>query len=288
MSNQCGSCGGKDGCGAGMKEKERKIAGGGGKKPEKIPQSEFNNIKNVIAVMSGKGGVGKSTVSALFATSLARSGYKVGVMDADITGPSIPKMFGLKGRPGHTSLGVEPALSTMKIKIMSINLLLENEDDPVIWRGPLMSGVIKQFWTEVVWGDLDYLIVDLPPGTGDAPLTVMQSLPLDGLIMVTSPQEVAAMVVRKAVKMAEMMKVPLLGLIENMSYTTCPNCGEKIEVFGPSHVEEIAKGVELPLIGRIPLDPKLAELCDQGLVENYETDVFSEIVPKDVMDKIDE
>ncbi|HZK19050.1 MAG TPA: Mrp/NBP35 family ATP-binding protein [Clostridia bacterium] len=271
-----------------MKEREQKAAGAGAKKPEKIPQSEFNNIKNVIAVMSGKGGVGKSTVSALFASSLARSGYKVGVMDADITGPSIPKMFGLKGRPGHTSLGVEPALSTMKIKIMSINLLLENEDDPVIWRGPLMSGVIKQFWTEVVWGELDYLIVDLPPGTGDAPLTVMQSLPLDGLIMVTSPQEVAAMVVRKAVKMAEMMKVPMLGLIENMSYAVCPNCGEKIEVFGPSHVEEIAKGIELPLIGRIPLDPKLAELCDQGLVENYETDVFSEIVPKDVMDKIDE
>ncbi|NPV52697.1 MAG: Mrp/NBP35 family ATP-binding protein [Firmicutes bacterium] len=236
---------------------------------EKLSPNELNSINHVIAVMSGKGGVGKSSVTALLAVNLAREGYKVGVLDADVTGPSIPKMFGVHARAEAFEFGMLPAKTRLGIEIMSLNLLLDHEDDPVVWRGPLIAGTVKQFWTDVVWGDLDYLIVDLPPGTGDAPLTVMQSLPLDGLVIVSSPQDLAVMVVKKAIKMASLMKIPILGLLENMSYTICPRCGEKLELFGPSKGEEAAQAAGVPFLGVLPLDPKLAELCDNGRIEDY-------------------
>lgn len=232
--------------------------------------SGLNRIKKVIAVMSGKGGVGKSTVTGLLAVSLRKQGYTVGIMDADITGPSIPKMFGINKRPENIGIGLMPVESASGIRIMSLNLLLENEDDPVIWRGPLIGNAIKQFWEDVIWGDLDYLLVDLPPGTSDAPLTVMQSLPLDGIIIVSSPQELVGMVVKKAVKMANMMNLPVIGLIENYSYVVCPKCGEKIEVFGKTRGEEGAKEANIPYLGSLSLDPKLANFCDEGKIEEYE------------------
>lgn len=244
---------------------------------EKLASHELNTIKRVIAVMSGKGGVGKSSVAALLATALRREGFKVGVLDADITGPSIPRMFGVKQRPDTADLGIFPPRSIGGVEIMSLNLLLEKEDDPVIWRGPLIAGAVKQFWTDVIWGELDYLIVDLPPGTGDAPLTVMQSLQLDGLVLVTSPQELVMMVVRKAVKMAQMMKVPIIGLVENMSYAICPHCGEKWELFGPSRGEEAAKEAGIPFLGKLPLDPELVRLCDTGRVEHYRNDLLADM-----------
>jgi Mrp family chromosome partitioning ATPase len=225
--------------------------------------TEVNQIKQVVAVMSGKGGVGKSTLTALLAIALQKKGLRVGILDADITGPSIPKLFGLQQKPEASELGFFPVKSDTGLVIMSINLLLEKEDDPVIWRGPLIAGVIKQFWEEVVWGDLDFLLVDLPPGTGDAPLTVMQSLPLDGVVVVTSPQDLAGMVVRKAIKMAQKMNVPLLGVVENMSYLTCTHCGEKLYPFGKGKIQEFG----LPLLGEIPLDPLLSEKGDQGQIE---------------------
>lgn len=233
--------------------------------------SGLNRIKKVIAVMSGKGGVGKSTVTGLLAVSLRKQGYTVGIMDADITGPSIPKMFGINKRPENIGIGLMPVESASGIRIMSLNLLLENEDDPVIWRGPLIGNAIKQFWEDVIWGDLDYLLVDLPPGTSDAPLTVMQSLPLDGIIIVSSPQELVGMVVKKAVKMANMMNLPVIGLIENYSYVVCPKCGEKIEVFGKTRGEEGAKEANIPYLGSLSLDPKLANFCDEGKIEEYES-----------------
>ena len=230
----------------------------------------YGEIKKIIAVMSGKGGVGKSTVTSLLALSLAREGNKVGILDADITGPSIPKMFGLKsGVTASPEGGINPATAAYNIVIMSLNLLLPNENDPVIWRGPILSGTVKQFFEEVNWGELDYLIVDLPPGTGDVPLTVMQSLPLEGLVIVSSPQELALMVVSKAIKMAESIKIPILGLVENMSYTICPNCGEKIEIFGPSKGKEAAEAFGLKFLGSLPLDPHLGELCDKGKIGEY-------------------
>jgi len=225
--------------------------------------TEVNQIKQVVAVMSGKGGVGKSTLTALLAIALQKKGLRVGILDADITGPSIPKLFGLQQKPEASELGFFPVKSDTGLVIMSINLLLEKEDDPVIWRGPLIAGVIKQFWEEVVWGDLDFLLVDLPPGTGDAPLTVMQSLPLDGVVVVTSPQDLAGMVVRKAIKMAQKMNVSLLGVVENMSYLTCTQCGEKLYPFGKGKIQEFG----LPLLGEIPLDPLLSEKGDQGQIE---------------------
>lgn len=238
-------------------------------KPGKIPPHELNNIKHVIGVMSGKGGVGKSSVTSLLAVALKKAGYQVGILDADITGPSIPRIFGVHRPPENMAHGLLPAPSRGGIKIMSLNLLLPNEDDPVIWRGPIISGAVKQFWTDVIWGDLDYLLVDLPPGTGDAPLTVLQSLPLEGLVIVSSPQELANMVVRKAVKMAAIMKVKILGMVENMSYVMCPDCGKQMFVFGPSRAEEAASAAGIPLLGSLPLDPKLTALSDQGKVEEY-------------------
>lgn len=238
--------------------------------PGKLPQNQMNDIHHVVAIMSGKGGVGKSSVTSLIAVSLARKGYKVGVLDADITGPSIPKIFGIKKRPDSFEFGLLPVKSRSGIEIMSLNLLLPREDDPVIWRGPLIASAVKQFWTDVVWGELDYLLVDLPPGTGDAPLTVMQSLPLDSVVIVSSPQELAVMVVKKAMKMAETMGVSILGLVENMSYITCPHCGEVLHVFGPSRAREVARAAGVPFLGSLPLDPELAALCDQGEIEKYQ------------------
>lgn len=232
---------------------------------------KFGHITHVIAVMSGKGGVGKSTVSALLALSLARAGWRVGILDADITGPSIPRMFGLNGgiepAPGG---GILPATAAMGIKVISLNLLLPHEDDPVIWRGPLISGTVKQFWEEVAWGELDCLVVDLPPGTGDVPLTVMQVIPLSGMVIVSSPQDLALMVVRKAINMARALNIPLLGLIENMSYVSCPKCGEEIHLFGPSRAQEVAVKAGIPLTAVLPLDPALAAVCDTGQVAAYE------------------
>jgi len=279
-NESCEGCAAAGGCATKAKEDEKK-----NKAPQKVPQSEFNDIKHVIAVVSGKGGVGKSSVSALLAVSLAKQGYRTGVLDADITGPSIPKMFGLRQKPNFNKTGIDSVPTSLGIRIMSINLLLEDEEDPVIWRGPLIGNAVKQFWTDVIWGKLDYLVVDLPPGTGDAPLTVMQSLPLDGLVIVTSPQEVASLVVKKAVRMAKMMKIPILGIMENMSYVVCPDCGSKLEIFGPSNAAEIASKYDIPLLGRIPLDPELARLCDQGQVEKYDKNVISEMLPE-VLSKI--
>lgn len=228
---------------------------------------QLNEVKHVLAVMSGKGGVGKSTVAALLAVALQKKGYQVGILDADITGPSIPKLFGLKKAPDVTELGIFPVKSKTGIAIMSINLLLEHEDDPVIWRGPVIAGVIKQFWEEVIWGNLDYLIVDLPPGTGDAPLTVMQVLPLDGAVIVTSPQDLAGMVVKKAIKMAQKMEVPLLGIVENMSYFECPDCGKNLYPFGKGKTKLMAQEFALPFMGVLPLEPLTSSLGDQGKIE---------------------
>lgn len=241
------------------------------------PAEAVNQIKHVVAVLSGKGGVGKSSVAALLAVALNRRGYRVGVLDADITGPSQPKMFGLDQRPLSGPQGILPVETQQGVKVMSINLLLPSEDQAVIWRGPLISGAIKQFWNEVVWGKLDYLVVDLPPGTSDASLTVMQSIPLSGVVLVTSPQDLAGMVVRKAAGMAEQMKSPILGLIENMSYATCPDCGARIEVFGPSQASYSATELGVPLLGRIPLDPELSHHCDAGEIESYEGEAFEPI-----------
>jgi len=237
----------------------------------------YNDINHVIAVMSGKGGVGKSSVAALLAVTLRKQGQRVGLLDADITGPSIPRMFGLSGAPGTTPLGILPPESSSGVKIMSINLLLPSEDEAVIWRGPLISGAIKQFWGDVFWDRLDTLVIDLPPGTSDATLTVMQSIPLSGVVLVTSPQDLAGMIVRKAARMAQQLKIPILGLVENMSHVLCPDCGKRIEVFGPSRADKTAQALGIPLLGRIPLDPELAKLCDSGEVEAYSSNVFAPI-----------
>lgn len=256
-------------------EEKRKIGIGGMDQPGAAER--FNHIRRVVAVMSGKGGVGKSSVAALLAVALRQDGQEVGVLDADVTGPSIPKMFGLHGAPPMGPLGIRPAETGTGIKVMSINLLLPREDEAVIWRGPLISSAIKQFWGDVVWGDLDWLVVDLPPGTSDAALTVMQSLPLSGVVLVSSPQDLAEMVVRKAARMARTMEVPLLGLVENMSYFVCPDGGQRYEIFGPSHGEEMARRLEAPFLGRLPLDPRISELCDAGNVEAYPTGAFAPI-----------
>jgi len=252
---------------------------------DKLPQNKYNNIKHVVAVMSGKGGVGKSSVSALVAVSLANKGYKVGILDADITGPSIPKMFGISGAPEQGEDFMYAKESAKGIKIMSLNLLLENENMPVIWRGPVIAGAVKQFWTDVAWGELDYMVVDLPPGTGDVPLTVLQSLPLDGVIIVTSPQDLANMVVRKAVNMVNYMNIPVLGFVENMSYLICPDCGKEIKVFGESHAASLTNSMGLRMLEKLPIDPTLAELSDAGQIEKYDRELFKgldEIIDKQV------
>jgi len=239
-----------------------------------------NNIAYVIAVMSGKGGVGKSSVAGLLAVALRRQGYRVGVLDADITGPSIPKMFGAQQHPVGGPAGILPVGTKTGISLMSINLLLQSEDQAVIWRGPLISKAIQQFWHDIAWGDLDYLVVDLPPGTSDASLTVMQSIPLTGVVMVTTPQDLAGMVVRKAAGMAKQMGAPILGLVENMSYATCPKCGTRIEVFGPSQGERTGQRIGARFLGHLALDPELATRCDAGEIEDYAAAAFDPIAKK--------
>ncbi len=248
---------------------------------EKLDTSESNSINQVVAVMSGKGGVGKSSMTAMLAVSLAREGLEVGILDADITGPSIPRVFGIKSRPQPAENGIYPVKSSgYGISIMSLNLLLQREDDPVIWRGPIIAGTVRQFWTDVIWGKLDYLLVDLPPGTGDAPLTVLQQLPLKGIVIVSSPQELAVMVVKKAVNMAARLSVPLLGLVENMSHAVCPACGERIDLFGEEKGSQDAEEMGIPYLGSIPIDTRLAALCDQGRIEDYESDKLGRIAAK--------
>lgn len=232
--------------------------------------NDLSHVKKVIGVVSGKGGVGKSLVTSLLATTLRRRENQVAVLDADITGPSIPKCFGMKQRALSDENGIYPVETKTGIKVMSINLLLEEETSPVVWRGPVIAGAIKQFWTDVIWDNVDYMFVDMPPGTGDAPLTVFQSLPVDGILIVTSPQELVGMIVSKAVEMAKMMNVPVLGLVENMSYVTCPDCGREIHVFGESHIDEVAAKYALPVLGKLPMEPKLAAACDRGAIELFE------------------
>jgi Mrp family chromosome partitioning ATPase len=238
---------------------------------------ELNEITNIIAVMSGKGGVGKSLVASLSAVSLKRQGYEVGILDADITGPSIPKMFGLDYHPAGSDTGLLPVPSRSGIEVMSINLLLPSQDDAVIWRGPLIGRAITQFWEEVLWGKLDYLLVDLPPGTADAPLTVMQTLPISGIIIVFTPQDLTTMVVMKAVNMTKQMGKPILGVIENMSYLYVPEIDKKIELFGRSRGEEMAQAASAPLLGTLPIDPELAKLCDEGNIERYDAEITTNL-----------
>ncbi len=232
----------------------------------------LSNIKHVIGVVSGKGGVGKSFVTSTLAAKLTAKGYKVGILDADITGPSIPKMFGVKGPAVAEEEGTRPIVAEDGTKIMSINLLLENEDDPVIWRGPVIAGVVKQFWTDIIWGELDYLLVDMPPGTGDVPLTVFQSLPVDGIVIVTSPQELVQMIVKKAYNMAAMMDIPVLGVVENYSYLECPDCGKKMSIFGESHIDEVASELGINVLGKMPLNPEFASKADAGKIFENEID----------------
>jgi hydrogenase maturation protease len=238
---------------------------------------DLNEVGHVIAIMSGKGGVGKSLVAGLTAIALRRQGYEVGILDADITGPSIPKMFGIAQRPGGSDTGLLPVVSKSGIEVMSINLFLPSEDDAVIWRGPLIGKAITQFWEEVLWGKLDYLIIDLPPGTADAPLTVMQMLPISGVIIVFTPQDLTAMIVRKAVKMVQQMEKPVMGVVENMSYLYVPEIDKKIEIFGKSRGEEMAKAASAPLLAQLPVDPKLAKLCDEGQIERYDAEVMNQL-----------
>lgn len=233
-----------------------------------------SNVKKVIAVMSGKGGVGKSTVSAMLAVAMHKRGYRTAILDADITGPSIPKAFGVIEPSGSEDDGLYPGRSENGIEIMSINLLLENDTDPVVWRGPVIAGAVTQFWSEVIWENIDFMFVDMPPGTGDVPLTVFQSLPVDGIIVVTSPQDLVSMVVTKAVKMANLMNIPVLGLIENYSYLLCPDCGKRIDVFGKSHIGQIAMEHHIPVLANLPIDPRVAEAVDRGLAECLDTSVL--------------
>ena len=250
------------------------------RKPESL-LAELNpnaSVKKVIAVVSGKGGVGKSTVTSMLAVAMARRGKRVGILDADITGPSAPTAFGVTECQGADESGLYPALTRTGIQVMSINLLLDNPADPVVWRGPVIAGAVKQFWTDVIWEDVDYLFVDMPPGTGDVPLTVFQSLPVDGVIIVTSPQDLVSMIVAKAVKMANMMHIPVLGFVENYSYLRCPDCGRKISVFGKSHLDEIAAQFNLPILARLPIDPAVAEAYDNGQMETVNTEALSAAV----------
>ena len=260
-THDCGSCG------ADCSSRESGI--------QKAQPHYMSNVKKVIAVVSGKGGVGKSLVTSLLAVDHARKGFKTAVLDADITGPSIPKIFGINERPVTTEDALFPCESEFGTKVMSINLLMENTNDPVIWRGPVIAGAVTQFWTDVAWGDVDYMFVDMPPGTGDVPLTFFQSLPVDGIVIVSSPQSLVSLVVEKSVRMAKMMNVPILGLIENMSYIKCPDCGREIKLFGDSHVDEIAAQYDLKVLAKLPIDPLVASLCDSGKLEIIENDVIA-------------
>lgn len=247
----------------------------------KVAPNEYTHVKKVIGVISGKGGVGKSMVTASLARLMREHGYSVGILDADITGPSIPKMYGVHEHAVGTEQGMFPCIAKDETRIMSVNLLLDSEDTPVIWRGPIIAGVVKQFWEEVLWGDLDYLFVDMPPGTGDVPLTVFQSLPLDGVVIVTSPQDLVQMIVKKAYHMAEAMNIPVLGIVENYSYLACPDCGKKINVFGESRIDEIAKDLGIKVLGKMPIDPALAEMVEAEKFYEVENDYI-----KDALDAL--
>lgn len=254
---------------------------GGAEKQSLITElNKQSSVKKVIAVISGKGGVGKSTVTAMLAAAMNREGFATAVLDADITGPSIPKMFGLHERALGSEDGILPAVTEMGIKVMSVNLLLENDTDPVVWRGPVISGTVNQFWSDVLWGDIEYMFVDMPPGTGDVALTVFQSLPVDGIVIVTSPQELVTMIVEKAVKMADMMNIPILGIVENMSYFKCPECGREHHIFGQSHLEEAANRFGAPVLARLPIDPDFAKLSDEGKAELFVSPEIDEAVSK--------
>ena len=267
-NHNCGSCS-ESNCG------ERQEG------PAYEPLNAYSNVKKVIGVVSGKGGVGKSLVTSLSAITMARKGHKTAILDADITGPSIPKILGIHTQVTGTEQGIIPkATLTNGIKIMSTNLLLDNDTDPVVWRGPVIANAVKQFWQEVIWGDVDYMFIDMPPGTGDVPLTVFQSLPVDGIIIVTSPQELVSMIVTKAVKMAEMMNVPVLGLVENMSYFHCPDNGKDYQIFGDSHIEEIAQQYHLDVLAKLPIDPQIAAHCDGGTLEQMEFDWMESVAEK--------
>ncbi len=233
----------------------------------RVEANAYSEIKKVIGVVSGKGGVGKSMVTASLANLLASKGYRVGILDADITGPSIPKMYGVHGPAAVDEQGIYPVLADNDVKIMSLNLMMPDEETPVIWRGPVIAGAVKQFWSDVIWGELDYLLVDMPPGTGDVPLTVFQSLPVDGIVIVTSPQELVQMIVKKAYNMAKAMNIPVLGIVENYSWLECPDCGKKISVFGESHIDEVAEGMGLKVLGKMPIDPKFAAMADGNFAD---------------------
>ena len=248
-----------------------------------IPKEELNDfykIGKVIGVVSGKGGAGKYFVTESLANMMAAQGYKVGILDADITGPSIPKMYGLKGAAMANDEGIYPMITKNGIKVMSINLLLPTEDTPVIWRGPVLANMVKQFWTDVIWGDLDYLFVDMPPGTGDVPLTVFQSLPVEGIVIVSSPQDLVKMIVKKAYKMAQMMNIKVLGLVENYSYIVCPDCGKKLQVFGESHIDEIAAELQIDVLGKMPINPLYAEAADKGVFHAVDNEYVEKAVEK--------
>ncbi len=244
------------------------------KQPESLIEAlnDLSNVKHVIGVVSGKGGVGKSLVTSMLAVNMQRKGYKCAILDADITGPSIPKAFGIKTGVDGDEHGLIPPHSTTGIDVMSVNLLMDEETKPVVWRGPVIAGMVKQFWTDVIWNDIDYMFVDCPPGTGDVPLTVFQSIPLDGIVIVSSPQELVSMIVEKAANMAQLMNIPVLGLVENMSYVKCPDCGKEIKVFGESHIEKVAEKFGYDMLGRLPMDPKLAALVDKGWIEMMDND----------------
>lgn len=245
-----------------------------------VDQNEFSDIKHVIGVVSGKGGVGKSLVTSLLAANMQKKGYKTAVLDADVTGPSIPKAFGITNKATGSAAGIIPELSKTGIEVMSVNLLLQDETEPVVWRGPVIAGTVKQFWQDVVWNDVDYMFVDMPPGTGDVPLTVFQSLPVDGIVVVTSPQELVGMIVEKAVKMAGMMDIPVLAVVENMSGFRCPDCGKVHNIFGESHIDEIAEKYGIPVTAKIPMDPNVAAKCDAGDIEYCEENWLEPVVEK--------
>ena len=277
MSDEC-SCNGtscgegcEQGCDQGMEKKSQHD-------DFRAELNQLSHVRHLIGIVSGKGGVGKSLVTSLLATLFSRKGYKTAVLDADITGPSIPKMFGVTGKAEGSEFGIFPKLTHGNISVMSINLLLDNEDTPVIWRGPLIAGTVKQFWTDVVWHDIDYMFIDMPPGTGDVPLTVFQSLPVDGIVVVTSPQDLVSMIVKKAANMAKMMNIPVLGIVENMSYYKCLDCGKDEEIFGKSKLPEVAADMGLKILGRIPINSKLALLCDEGAIERADVDYLNEAV----------
>lgn len=264
-SHNCDDCNCQEGC----EEKKNSF---------RVDANASSSIKKVIGVVSGKGGVGKSLVTSALAVLLKKAGYKTAILDADITGPSIPKAFGLKGNVDSDNAGIFPALTKTGIPVMSLNLLLQDETQPVVWRGPIIAGTVKQFWSDVYWGDVDFMFVDMPPGTGDVPLTVFQSLPVDGIIIVTSPQELVSMIVEKAVNMAKEMDIPILGLVENYSYYICPDCNSKHYIFGQSNINEVAKNFGINLVSQLPIDAKIAKLVDTGLIENFSDSYLDNIV----------